>query len=76
MEKNEHGPYEPVKTERKKEKANWNIKPYLAMALLTFIIVCLCMVVFFALYRFDSVRGAWNKVMGVLQPIIIGFVIS
>ena len=76
MEKNEHGPYEPVKTERKKEKANWNIKPYLAMALLTFIIVCLCMVVFFALYRFDSVRGAWNKVMGVLQPIIIGFVIA
>lgn len=76
MKEKKHGSYEPVGTEQNNEKANWNIKPYLAMALLTFIIVCLCMVVFFALYRFDSVRGAWNKVMGVLQPIIIGFVIA
>lgn len=76
MEEKKHDLKESAKTERKKEKANWNIKPYLAMALLTFIIVCLCMVVFFSMYRFDSVRSAWNKVMGVLQPIIIGFVIA
>lgn len=76
MEGKKHGSHEPAEIEQKKEKANWNIKPYLAMALLAFIIVCLCMVVFFAMYRFDSVRGAWNKVMGVLQPIIIGFVIA
>jgi predicted PurR-regulated permease PerM len=76
MKEKKHGSYEPVGTEQNNEKANWNIKPYLAMALLAFIIVCLCMVVFFALYRFDSVRSAWNKVMGVLQPIIIGFVIA
>lgn len=76
MDEKKHGSYEPAKTEKKPEKANWNIRPYLAVALLTFIVVCLCMVVFFVLYRFDAVHGAWKKVMGVLQPVIIGVVIA
>lgn len=76
MEEKKHGSYETAKTEKKAEKANWNIRPYLAVALLTFIVVCLCMVVFFILYRFDAVHSAWKKVMGVLQPVIIGVVIA
>lgn len=62
--------------EKKKEKANWNIKPYLAVALLSFIVICLCMAVFFVLYRFNSVKAGVDKVLTVLQPIIIGMVIA
>ena len=63
-------------TQTKKEKANWNIRPYLAVALLSFIVICLCMTVFFVIYRFSGVKAAWDKVMTVLQPIIIGMVIA
>lgn len=76
MEEKKHGFNESAKKEKKIEKANWNIRPYLAVALLTFIVVCLCMVVFFVLYRFDAVHSAWKKLMGVLQPVIIGVVIA
>lgn len=62
--------------EKKQEKANWNIKPYLAVALLSFIVICLCMAVFFVLYRFNSVKAGVDKVLTVLQPIIIGMVIA
>ncbi len=61
---------------KKKEKANWNIKPYLALALLAFIVFCLCITVFFIIYRFEGVKAAWAKLTGVLQPIIFGMVIA
>lgn len=62
--------------EKKKEKANWNIRPYLAVALLTFIVFCLCIAVFFIILRFNGVKAGWDKLMKVLQPIIIGGVIA
>lgn len=76
MEEKKHASIESVESKKRTEKANWNIRPYLAVALLTFIVVCLCMVVFFVMYRFDAVHNAWKKVMGVLQPVIIGVVIA
>lgn len=60
----------------KKDKANWNFKPYLAIALVIFIVFCCCALVFFAIYRFDGVVAAWNTLMRVMQPIIIGLVIA
>ena len=64
------------KQETGKGKTDWNIRPYLAPALLTFIVFCLCATVFFLMYRFSSVRAGWDKVMGVLQPVIIGIMIA
>ncbi len=76
MDDKEYSSYDPLKVKTKKEKANWNIKPYLAVALLTFIVFCLCIAVFFFILRFDGVKLAWDKLMRVLQPISMGLVIA
>lgn len=64
------------KMNQKGEKSNWDFRPYLAVGLLTFIVFCLCVTVFFIIYRFDGAYAAWNKLTIVLQPIIIGLVIA
>ncbi|MGN0482211.1 MAG: AI-2E family transporter [Lachnospiraceae bacterium] len=62
--------------ELENQKANWNFKPYLAVALLVFLVFCLCMSVFFLFYRYQSFRDVIQTVFGVLQPIIIGLAIA
>lgn len=62
--------------QRSRDKADWNIKPYLAIALLTFIVFCCCIVVFFLIYRYNGFASVWKKLMKVLQPIIIGLVVA
>ena len=64
------------KTNKTGDKSNWDFRPYLAVGLLTFIVFCLCVTVFFIIYRFDGAYEAWNKLTTVLQPIIIGLVIA
>lgn len=76
MNNKEDSSYDSLKLEKKNDKANWNIKPYLAVALLAFIVFCFCILVFFFIYRFSAVKAGWNTVMGVLQPIIIGIVLA
>lgn len=57
-------------------RADWNIKPYLAIALLVFIVFCCCILVFFLIYRYNGFASVWKKLMKVLQPIIIGLVVA
>ena len=57
-------------------KADWNIKPYLAIGLLVFIVFCCCISVFFLIYRYNGFASGWKKLMNVLQPIIIGLVVA
>lgn len=78
MEEKKYHPEDPFKDSKKKEKekANWDIRPYLAVGLLTFLVFCLCVTVFFVFYRFDGAYAGWNKLTDVLQPIIIGMVIA
>lgn len=61
---------------RKERKANWNIKPYLAMGLTAFIVIFLSMVAFFMIYRYHGLATNFKMVIGILQPIIIGFAIA
>lgn len=76
MEDNKYKKDGSLLFEGKQEKLNWNIKPYLAVALLIFLVFCCCVTVFFAFYRFDGVVKIWNTLMRVLQPITIGLVIA
>ncbi len=65
-----------VESGKKAEKVDFNIKKYLTIAGLTFAVICGCILVFFVIYRFDVVRGAWDTVTSVLQPVIIGMIIA
>jgi len=76
MENKDYKPYDPQKAEKKKEKANWNIRPYLAVALTSFLVVCLSILFFFLIYRYNGFAAGWNKFTVILQPIIIGFGIA
>lgn len=55
---------------------HWNIRPYLAVGLTAFLVVTLCIVVFFFIYRYHGLREYGRIFMHILQPIIIGFIIA
>lgn len=59
-----------------KQKANWNIKPYLAIGLTAFIVIIASISVFFLIYRYAGLAERWNKLLNILQPIIIGLIIA
>lgn len=62
------------KTENR--KANWNIKPYLAIGLTAFIVIIASISVFFLIYRYAGLAELWNKLSNILQPITIGLILA
>lgn len=60
----------------KKERADFNLKSYLMIALLVFAVFCCCILVFFLIYRYNGFASGWKKLMKVLQPISIGLVVA
>lgn len=60
----------------KKQKPNWDLQKYIVIALITFVTFCCCILFFFVLYRYHGFREGWQKLMKVLQPIIIGFIVA
>lgn len=67
---------EENKKNMEKQKANWNIKPYLAVGLTAFIVIIASISVFFLIYRYHEVSILWGKVLVILQPILIGLVLA
>lgn len=59
-----------------KEKADWNIKPYLAVGLTTFIVIIASILVFFLIFRFEGLNVYLDKLKGILQPITLGMVFA
>ena len=76
MEEEKYDPNDPFLFQKKKEKTNWNMKPYLAIALVIFVLFCCCIAVFFLIYRYNGVSAGWTKIKQVLQPITIGLVLA
>ena len=61
---------------QEKKQSHWNIRPYLAIALTAVLVICLCIVFFFLIYRYNGFAAGWKKLTPILQPIIIGIVIA
>lgn len=59
-----------------KQKANWNIRPYLAIGLTAFIVIIASISVFFLIYRYTGLTELWNKLSNILQPITIGLILA
>lgn len=62
--------------ENEKKRSHWNIRPYLAMGLSLFLVLFLCITVFFVFYRYNGFAAFWGKLTAVLQPMIIGIIIA
>lgn len=57
-------------------KTNWNIRPYLAMGLTSFLVVAASILFFFLVYRYHGVTQLFDKMSVILQPISIGLVLA
>ncbi len=64
------------KASPKKDSQDWDLKKYIVIALVTFVTFCCCIVFFFIIYRYHGFTVYWQKLMGILQPIIIGFIVA
>lgn len=58
------------------EKANWNIKPYLAVGLTSFLVIVGAIAFFFLIYRYHGFTQILGQIMVILQPITIGLVFA
>lgn len=65
-------------TKKKKElrDSKGDLNKYIVIAIVTFVTFCCCSLFFFLLYRYHSFTAFFHKLTGVLQPIIIGFIVA
>lgn len=56
--------------------AKEGIKPYLYMGIAAFLVIAASVTFFFLLFRIDEISSLFEKITGILQPIIYGFVIA
>lgn len=59
-----------------KQKNQADMKKYAQIAFVAFVTFCCCILFFFFIYRYNGFASYWQKLMGILQPIIMGFVIA
>lgn len=64
------------KVNPKKDSPDWDLKKYIVIAIVTFVTFCCCILFFFIIYRYHGFTEYWQKMMGILQPIIIGFIVA
>lgn len=67
---------EDEKQRQEKKRSDWDIRPYLAIGVLIFLVVCCCIVVFMLLFKSDAVKSVLGTIAGVTQPIFIGAVLG
>lgn len=61
---------------KKKLDSDWNIRPYLAMGLIFFIVFCCCILVVCVLFRFKEIKEAVGTFVSMAQPIIVGLALG
>ena len=67
---------ENKKEKQKFEKADCNIRPYLAIGLIAVLVIVISIIVFFSILRYSVVKEYLDKIVYVLQPITIGLVFA
>ena len=58
--------------QRNRRKEDWNIRPYLAIGLMIFILFCACLAVAAVIFQFRSIQIFFGKLLSILQPIVFG----
>lgn len=62
--------------QKRKIDSDWNIRPYLAMGLIFFIVFCCCIMVVYVLFRFNEMKDVFNMFIRIAQPILYGLAIG
>ena len=61
---------------KKSGKTEHEMRWYISLAVLVFVLFCCCTMFFFMIYRYNGVSKGWDTIMKVLQPITFGLVIA
>lgn len=61
---------------KKSGKTEHEMRWYISLAVLVFVLFCCCTMFFFMIYRYNGVSKGWDTIMRVLQPITFGLVIA
>lgn len=64
------------KIKKKRAVSDWDLKKYIVIAAVTFVTFCCCILFFFFIYRYHGFTAYWQKIMGILQPVIMGFIVA
>lgn len=67
---------EEEKQRQEKKRSDWDIRPYLAIGALIFLVFCCCIIVFTVIFKYSALKSACSVIVGVLQPILIGAVLG
>lgn len=67
---------EKQETESKKEKKIWDIRPYLAIGATIVLVVLICFIIFFVIFRWKQLGAALGSLGHILQAILIGAVLA
>ena len=67
---------EEDKDKKPVKRSDWDIRPYLAIGALIFLVFCCCIAVFTVIFKYAALKKACAVFMGVLQPILIGAVLG
>lgn len=59
-----------------KENTDVDIKKYRSIAVIAFVTFCCCILFFFFIYRYHGFTAYWQKLMNILQPVIMGFIVA
>ena len=58
------------------KRSDWDIRPYLAIGALIFLVFCCCIAVFTVIFKYAAFKKTCTMIGGVLQPILIGAVLG
>ena len=58
------------------KRSDWDMRPYLAIGALIFLVFCCCIAVFTVIFKYAALKDACAVILGVLQPILIGAVMG
>lgn len=58
------------------KRSDWDIRPYLAIGALIFLVFCCCIAVFAVIFKYAALKKTIAVIVGVLQPILIGAVLG
>lgn len=67
---------EEDKDKKSVKRSDWDIRPYLAIGALIFLVFCCCIAVFTVIFKYAALKKACAVFLGVLQPILIGAVLG
>lgn len=64
------------KQKQRIKRSDWDIRPYLAIGVLIFLVFCCCIIVFTVIFKYAALKKACATMVSVLQPILIGAVLG